>query len=132
MLNITSVQSLEFFQTIWTFTQDYLPPLNATELFYKLHEGLSSITINSDFIVLCIIFLISYIIWIVSKAVFSVVWNMVKFAFRVALFVGLYWLWMSIDVQRGNQEVRSTAQKVVSGVKGVVREAVVKIEHDEL
>ncbi|CAG8446624.1 11154_t:CDS:1 [Ambispora gerdemannii] len=133
MLNITAIQSLEVFQTIWTFTQDYLSSYNATEISYKLYESMNAITtINSDFIILFIIFFMLYIAWSISKALCSWVWSVVKFAFWVSLFVGLYWLWVSVDVQRGNQEIRITAQKVVSGVKGAVREAVINSERDEL
>ncbi|KAG9287436.1 hypothetical protein G9A89_023808 [Geosiphon pyriformis] len=119
----------EVLNTLLSYFNQYFSALNTTQISLTLRENLNFVATKSDVIVLLIIFFLAYILWSISRALFSWVWGMFKFAFWVTLLIGLYWLWVSIDVERGNEELRLTTKKVVSGVKGVVREAVI---HNEL
>lgn len=52
---------------------------------------------------------------------------MIKFGFYIFLAVFLYYIYVSIDLNKGNEELRMTKEKLVQSVKGVVDHAAVEL-----
>ncbi|CAG8751492.1 15781_t:CDS:1 [Acaulospora morrowiae] len=127
MLNIT-LQTLETIQYLWAQTNLYFLDLNINQTMDVIYTNLNALTSSSDFVVLFVFFALLYVLFSIARMIFRWVYGtvvgMVKFGFYVFIAIVLYWIYVSIDVEKGNEELMMTKQKLVQGVKGVVRDAI--------
>ncbi|GBB97040.1 hypothetical protein RclHR1_02900003 [Rhizophagus clarus] len=123
MVNISmSVGALEMFQRLLIQTSELLPE-NTAQIHETFKSYLETITF-SNYGTLFVIFLLLYVLFsIVSMIVrwlLGTVVGMIKFGIYIAMAIGLYWLYVSIDVEKGNEELRVASEKLVKGAQEFV------------
>jgi hypothetical protein len=129
MANLT-VETLEMLQNLWIQANAFFP-INTAQISEIFKSNLKEISI-SEYIYLFVLFLLLYVLFsIVSMIVrwlLGTVVGMIKFGFYVALAIALYWIYVSIsvsiDMEKGNEELRATRERIVKGAQEFVRDAV--------
>jgi len=121
MLDLTFDQWLQLLQGAW---QHAVNNLNMSEAVQSLKTSISVVVADTDFVILVGIFLALYIAFSVARYIFGTVVKLARFALYLGIIVGIYWIYLSIDPARGNEELRTTTKKVVKQVKGVMRDVV--------
>ncbi|RHZ44131.1 hypothetical protein Glove_757g8 [Diversispora epigaea] len=122
-----TLQILETIQNLWTQTNEYLPNLNThfTQLTYLFNSQITTLNTLNDYTLLIVLFAVSYVLFSICKMilrwVYGTIFGMIKFGLYITIVVALYWIYVSIDIEKGNEEIRRTQQKFVQGVKGAVR-----------
>ena len=123
MFNIT-VESLEMLQNLLIQTNEFLP-INTAQISEVFKSNLEEIS-KYEYIYLFVLFLLLYVLYsIVSMIVrwlLGAVVGMIKFGFYVAMAIALYWIYVSvsIDMEKGNEELRVAREKLVMGAKEFV------------
>ncbi|CAG8479402.1 7733_t:CDS:1 [Diversispora eburnea] len=118
---------LEAIQNLWTQTNEYLPNLNThlIQLTQLFNSQIATLNTLNDYTLIIVLFAVSYVLFSICKMilrwVYGTVVGMIKFGLYITIVIALYWIYVSIDIEKGNEEIRRTQQKFVQGVKGAVR-----------
>nr|CAG8546913.1 3892_t:CDS:1 [Entrophospora candida] len=111
-------------QSLWNQANEMILEFNTTEYAQIIYHKLNTVTHNPDFSALIILFAFLYILYCVLKMIFRWIYGtvigVIKFAFYITICIFLYWLYVSIDVEKGNEQLLLTKDKIVSGVQNVV------------
>ncbi|CAG8570687.1 7803_t:CDS:1 [Paraglomus occultum] len=121
MLDLTPDQWLQLLQEAW---QHVVNSFNMTEVVQSLKTNISAVVADTDVVILIGVFLVLYIAFSVARYILGTVMKLARFALFLGLIVGIYWIYLSIDPAKGNEELRTTTKKVVQQVKGVMRDVV--------
>src|SRR5438874_11169250 len=109
MLDFTYDSFVIFIQSLWGQANEVISEFNTTEYAQIIYHKLNTITRNPDFSALIILFAFLYILFSILKMIFRWVYGtvigIIKFAFYVAICIFLYWLYVSIDVEKGNEQL---------------------------
>ena len=121
MLNVT----VEMLQTLWIQTNEFLP-INTAQLSEIVKSNLPNLELNSnsDYVTLLVLFLLLYVIFsilsMLVRLLLGTVVGMIRFGFYIAMAIALYWIYASIDVEKGNEELRVTKERLVKGAQEFV------------
>ncbi len=126
MANIT-LEILEMLQGLWIQAISFLNTTQISEAFKSNLEAINESSF-SDYIYIFVLFALLYfvfsIIYMIVRWVLGTVVGMIRFGFYVTMVIALYWIYVSIDVEKGNEEFRATKEKIVKGAQEFVRDTV--------
>ncbi|RIA98155.1 hypothetical protein C1645_813205 [Glomus cerebriforme] len=118
------LEILENLQNLWIQISELLPT-NTTQTFEALKSNLETNQV-SDYVMFLVIFLLLYVLYSIVKMI--VRWllgtfvGMIKFGSYIATGIILYWIYLSIDVEKGNEELRVTKERLMKSAQEFVRD----------
>ncbi|CAG8648780.1 10589_t:CDS:1 [Funneliformis caledonium] len=115
MADNTLNEILVMLQSLWIQASSFLNTLQISDVL----EAISTSSM-SEIIYLLVLFVLLFFLYKILLWVLGTVYEMIKFGIIIAFPIVLYWIFVSIDVEKGNEELRATRERLVKGAKEFV------------